>query len=240
MNYAIIKHDGKRVGFAETEPQGTGALAWLHRNCPAYSASHAVDHERYSTEEVDEIDCHDVADFIEDICARIGVTMETKFVPFSQSRNAGEWKSLNWKCVFSKNGRVFLETDYSQGTGSCPADKWKPSWKELPRQIERVKNSMIAHEIETGRVAKIGQYSSIYSGGPIPGPRLGDVMHSLVRDSDILESSGFAEWATDFGYDSDSIKAKAIFDLCLEHALKLKANIGGHALEELRLVAQFN
>lgn len=57
-------------------------------------------------------------------------------------------------------------------------------------------------------------------------------------DSDVLESSGFEEWASNFGYETDSRKADSIYRACLEIALKLKAVIGNDGLEQLRLAFQ--
>ncbi len=52
----------------------------------------------------------------------LGLTMEAKFVPFSQSRNKAEkHKSLNWIITIKRNGRDVLTTDYGAGCGHCPA-----------------------------------------------------------------------------------------------------------------------
>lgn len=57
----------------------------------------------------------------------LGLTVESVFVPFSQSRNKDEKNpSLNWKVTIKRNGRDVLVTDYMAGMGHCPnygADK---------------------------------------------------------------------------------------------------------------------
>lgn len=54
--------------------------------------------------------------------AELGLTVESVFVPFSQSRNKNEkHKSMNWKVTVKRNGREVLTTDYSAGIAHCPA-----------------------------------------------------------------------------------------------------------------------
>ncbi len=50
------------------------------------------------------------------------VTIESEFVPWSQSRNKGEkHRSLNWRIRLLHAGRTILETDYSAGVAHCPS-----------------------------------------------------------------------------------------------------------------------
>ena len=58
---------------------------------------------------------------------RLGLTVESAFVPFSRSRNAEPrhgaekpWQSINWKVTIKRNGRDVLTTDYSAGIANCP------------------------------------------------------------------------------------------------------------------------
>lgn len=56
-------------------------------------------------------------------------------------------------------------------------------------------------------------------------PKLDDVLHSLVSDSDACELS-FNEWCENIGYDNDSRQALATYLLCQENTHKLiKAGI---------------
>jgi len=52
-------------------------------------------------------------------------------------------------------------------------------------------------------------------------PLLDDVLFSLVSDSDACEMS-FNEWCSNFGYDTDSRKALAVYELCQENTDKLR------------------
>jgi hypothetical protein len=249
MELHLIKHDGAVIGLADAAPQGVGLIQWFHTYCPAYSMDHAVTHEGYAAESIEEIDCHDVAGIIEAICTRARITMAAEFVPFSKSRNAapsdGEpWPSLNWKITIQRHGRDVLVTDYAQGAAHAPA--YKRKWNHGPasgRYATRLKDSAVADECETGKIAKPAWGQSdghIIGRESVPSPRLGDVMQSLIRDADVLDSGGFESWASDCGYDTDSRKAEAIYKACVEIATKLRAALGAALMAELALAAQFN
>lgn len=127
------------------------------------------------------------------------LTFECRFVPHSLSRNAGEkHPSLNYKVSLFKNGKPVLPPfDYSMGYGHCHADK--KIWRDIVK------------ECETGyRATK---------------PKTPDVLYSLITDADVLNCGTFENWAREFGYDSDSRKAFAIYQECLSTALQLKLHI---------------
>lgn len=240
MAIYTIKRDGKPVGICEAA-ENMGPLAWFHSNTNQ-SLDWMTTHEGYSVDE-GEPDCSDVAELLEGIAGRLGVTATFQFVPFSRSRNAGPdstdgkpWESLNWRVTLARHGRDFMTTDYGQGVAHAPAYKSKRFDNRLAKQ------RAIAIEIETGKIAGtwFNQGEPRATARNIDPPALGDVLHSLALDSSVLDEGGFADWASSLGYDSDSIKAKAIYDLCLSIALNLQATIGGEALRELRLAAQFN
>lgn len=232
---ALIKLDGKTIGLAESDSAGLGELAWFHANVHAYSMAHAIEHEGYSVETVDDVNCHDVKAIIETIAARLGITMDAEFVPFSLSRNAkpkkGEkpWRSLNWRVTLKLHGKPFLTTDYSQGVAYIP----NPA--KLPDQSAD-RQAQINAAIETGRL----RHGHSAFSKAIPCPSIGDVLQSLASDSDVIDHADFENWAGDFGYDIDSREVERIYRACLETATKLRAALGQHALDELRLAASFN
>lgn len=240
MQLAIIYRDGKRIGLADAAPQGIGLIQWFHTNCAAYSMDHAIQHEGYSVEYVDEIDCRDVESLIGDICARAGVTMQADFVPFSQSRNAKPrkdgtvWRSLNWRVrlFHRRSSAPILETDYAQGEGHAPAYKAARN----PSRMSVDERAALDRELEEGRTASPRHAFR----KPIPAPSIGDVMQSLAMDSDVLDHAGFEDWARDYGYDTDSREAESIYRACIEIATKIRAGLGGHLLAEIRLAASFN
>jgi hypothetical protein len=65
-----------------------------------------------------------------------------------------------------------------------------------------------------------------------------DVLHSLLMDSEVLDSNSFESWASDFGYDPDSRKAESIYRACLEIGLKVRNGLGESIVAELRAAFQ--
>ncbi len=56
-----------------------------------------------------------------DVVAKLKLSVETQFVPFSQSRHKAEdHKTLNWVITLKRDGREVLKTDYSAGIAHCP------------------------------------------------------------------------------------------------------------------------
>jgi len=239
----LILRDGARIGIAESDPSGLGVLAWFHANVHAYSMAHATQHEGFSVQEVETVDCGEVADLIAAIATRAGISMESAFVPFSQSRNAKPgkdgkpWRSLNWRVTLKRGARLIVETDYAQGEAWAPASNW-PAFYDYDK---RIRANAIGDEIETGRIAKPDSYAGfLRTAKPVPAPSIGDVLQSLARDSDVLDSAGFDDWVREFGYDTDSRAAEEIYRTCVDLALKLKSGLGEHLLSEVRLAASFN
>lgn len=205
---------------------------------------------------------------VADAMAALGLTVESVFVPFSNSRNAGnDHKSLNWKVSLLRQGRPVLTCDYSAGVASCPGyavkaapveflrvDRYRakpyPSGSnyrsETPAErLAGYRAALCAAECESGFAMRYSQWGrgSFETIGGRPGssaklapikPDSCDVMASLVLDSSVLDSAGFEDWAAEFGYDTDSRSAEAIYRACLEHALALRAAIGDSGLEALK------
>ena len=159
----------------------------------------------------------------------LGLSIETKFVPFSQSRHAdGDWLCANWKVTLKRSGREILTTDYAQGVGYLKVPK------ELTyTQMHRVDgNAAVREAIEDGS----SHFRGVKNVFAIP-PTIIDVFGSLLMDCDVLDAGGFTDWALGIGYDPDSRKAETIYRTCLEHALKLRAAIGDAELTALREIA---
>lgn len=178
---------------------------------------------------------------IQAILDKHNLTVESVFVPWSQSRNAGKKNpSLNWKVTLLKEGRKILSTDYSAGMGHCPSYKGIRN----PMQLTIADMDLIMFECEKGKIA--GRYFSSLSSvmPPIDQKKRGnispdshDVIYSLLIDSDVLEHSDFESWASDFGYDADSRQAEKTYQACMKIALQFR-QIGESVISELREVYQ--
>ncbi len=65
-------------------------------------------------------------------------------------------------------------------------------------------------------------------------PDLADILQSLCLDADALVNHyTFEDWASEFGYDEDSIKAKAIYDQCIKQSRELQQLLGLTLFNEL-------
>jgi hypothetical protein len=178
------------------------------------------------------------------------LTVESEFVPYSQSRNAKPrpgsdgkpWPSLNWKVRVMVQAqaqpgaaRELVATDYSAGIGHAPAMKSSAA-KRGPYSEKRNRDELAAWEIENGYPGAWGSMQAPHRAPrakPIE-PDPCDVLYSLASDSDVLDAGGFEEWAREFGYDTDSRSAEAIYRACLEIALKLRVGLGDDGLRALR------
>jgi hypothetical protein len=162
---------------------------------------------------------------LERVIKNLGLTIESTFVPWSQSRRAGEkHPSLNWKVRLLHNGKLVAETDYSAGCGHCPSYQYGDNsvnhWEEVRRECETGKSNF----------KTVWGYSILLD--------TTDVIYSLVMDSDALNYPTYEEWASEFGYDPDSRKGEAIYRQCLEIALKLRSAIGEDGLKRLNEASQ--
>lgn len=155
------------------------------------------------------------------------IIIEQQFIPFSKSRSKGHlYKSFNWRVTLFVGGKEVLSTLYSAGAGYGNA--YKATFGELGGKNCVMRGEEITKEVETGlfwansRLDRVSIKIGIL-----------DFMNSLILDSEAVFQT-FEDWAEDLGYDSDSMKAKNIYDDCLETGEKFLAGLGMKKLEELK------
>jgi hypothetical protein len=176
----------------------------------------------------------------------LGLTYTAEFVPQSHSRNKDNKEpSINWRVTIARNGQS-LTTDYMQGIGHAPG------YRDMQSAVRKLSvNGRLTVDAQYARaefqriVCEIGRvptlrwaHKYIASDLPLSAPALLDVLYSLTLDSDAITSGGFEEWAKDYGYDTDSRKAEAIYRQCIEIGLKLQHMIGADNLATLRELFQ--
>jgi len=168
-----------------------------------------------------------------------GLTVESVFVPFSKSRNAGnDTPSLNWRVTLKRNGRAVLTTDYSAGCGHAPF------YKKIKNTMRMTQweHAELMRECETGypvtRAAMGAPMGLALQGRKSPIlPDPADVVYSMLTDSEVIDYSSFEDWAGNFGYDPDSRAGERIYNDCMKIALQFRT-IGESAIAELREVFQ--
>lgn len=176
---------------------------------------------------------------IEALIATLGLTMEAKFIPFSESRNKGEKSpSLNWIVSIwkrSPNNVLYevIETDYMQGCGHCAS--YKASVKALGERNSIMRDKAVRKECETGEAFKKYDGDRFHDGAyTISPPTIADVLYSLIQDASAIDYATYEQWAGDMGYDADSRKGEAIYRACLQTGLALRAVIREKGLAELK------
>lgn len=68
------------------------------------------------------VDSRNPRDAMQAAMTALKLTIDSAFVPWSQSRNKAEkHKSLNWRVTLKRDGREILTTDYSAGIAHAPS-----------------------------------------------------------------------------------------------------------------------
>lgn len=138
----------------------------------------------------------------------------TKFIGFKDSM---------FHFIVSINGQSF---DYRMGSGHCTKlNNDKTSVQFRITQLDKQDRISICKAIY-GYHKRLTQcdYESlniVY----VKIPDLKDVLNCLFLDS-MARDQCFEDWCLDFGYDTDSIKAKKTYESCLDNAFKLKKALG--------------
>ena len=164
-----------------------------------------------------------------------GYTIETTVIGANRE---DDWFYFEYSAVIKRNGKlVYSCPSYRMGVGHVDTKKLSVRsgfrWGDLQVAAEHVFN---------GRTLKVKEvqlsvYQKVVTHFPkaLKKPTLADVLNSLVLDgSAYLDAQRFEDWAGDFGYDSDSIKAKRIFEQCDETGRALVQALGRDECERLR------
>ena len=110
-----------------------------------------------------------------------------------------DWDCDSWRVVITGPEKRRMETSYYTGLGHRQSKTKMPNLKNShlsPRQWKEQNEKPVA-------------------------PRAADVLHSLFLDGEAINQS-FTDWAGVFGYDTDSIKARDIYDECCKTGEELR------------------
>lgn len=192
---------------------------------------------------------------LQDTLAKHGFAVHSEFIPFSRSRNAAEHSpgghfkrpttnklSLNWQVTICSAQWDWKPTrpagfifDYRAGIGHCPTynQKWGRSG------FTQHEADAIWEECESGRKSRLGakmgggSYVKRRKGAAIELDMEGAIECALM-DCDVLQHTGFEDWADNFGYDTDSREAERIYNLCRDQAIEMFAILGRDVIEALQ------
>lgn len=132
-----------------------------------------------------------------------------------------------WSCAFTKgDGReAHEEFEYFTGLGHR-AEPTKTDKIMAGRGLPALTEKDITQRTIYGR----RYFAALEKMRKPQAPHVAGVLHSLILDSSATGQS-FADWCSDFGYDTDSRKAHATYEACQQNADKL-ARIFTHAQRE--------
>jgi hypothetical protein len=152
-----------------------------------------------------------------------------KFVPFSISRNSEEKdKTLNWK-VTLKSPKGQMTFDYQKGIGHLPYPQG--IFTTMKKYQANELNQILTDAVEKGIARKVtvsnGELTIRMGNAEFPNPTMKEILESLSLDSDSRNYLSFESWAKEYGYDSDSISAKKVYNSCQKIAENLSKVLGG-------------
>jgi hypothetical protein len=170
----------------------------------------------------------------------------SRFVPRSLSRDPTQ-PQLNYRVDISLTVTpslvILRDIDYSMGVGHIP--NYQKSYASLHNS--HYKKRVLDTICETGFEPLKINYSDPdlpYGNPPRPDhrktilPDPHNVIACLFLDASVLNYSTFEDWASDYGYDTDSRKALKAYEDCLRIGLALRNNLPTPIFDQLQKEAQ--
>ena len=169
---------------------------------------------------------------IKNVLDEMGISIKSKFIPFSKSRyKDDEILSLNWEITLLKNEKEILSSDYSMGTGHCPANKTNNKGSNL--------KEMIAKECEEGFETWYGNalyYVHVNKKKPIH-PDMVNFVWCIFCDAR-YGTDNFEDFCSNFGYDTDSRRAEKMWKESVEIAAKFYSSFTTDEINKLEEIYQ--
>lgn len=165
------------------------------------------------------------------------ITGPTAAVEPADSKDSKPWVHIAYSVRLLRNGREVLATPYKLGSGHVPkgallAVRDVTNYEQLCQNTIR-NNKTPHHEAPgyLGLLTKVARLAKV-------APSLADVLSSLVLDgAAYFDAETFEDWASNYGYDTDSRKAEAIWKACDETGRKLARVLNADELATLREAA---
>lgn len=140
--------------------------------------------------------------------------------------------TFNWNITFKKNDKVF-EVKFHTGVGCI--NKEKPKYLNMKSSMQTIKvdvkrDGLRASEITVSNLAGLnsknrGKWNYLLYKPQEP-TKNGVLQVLALEASYMIDMPTFEDWCSDFGYNSDSIKDKKMFDAMYEQTSKLKSFLG--------------
>ena len=173
-------------------------------------------------------------DAVAAVLKREGIEYVPVFVPQSMSRKSAEkTPSINWRITLKRKTEkavdLTMAIDFTQGIGHIPG-----------RSVSQSRTVDV--QMDEWRAAEKGEYDPNRSSPyrklpvPVPAPHVADILHCIVLDDPGGQS--FEEWASNFGYDTDSRAAEDIYRQCVKQSRDARRLLGNAVLAELATILE--
>lgn len=121
-----------------------------------------------------------------------------------------------------------MTAEYSKGHGHHP-----PLAKAVRGEYGRCDDTAALALMRTGEGMPFAVSREFNRGHAKCTPTAREVLHSLLMDAVDAHENSFSDWCANLGYSDDSIKAKAIYELCADRWHQLSAVFGHAAFAQL-------
>jgi hypothetical protein len=153
-----------------------------------------------------------------------------------------DWPCITFDCVVKKNDKIVWTGFYSMGVGHVKIPKTPRVPWMMPNELEATLFTLQKHpyaQLKNKSLhAKLAAWLAREKEQNVK-PLLPDVLNSILSDgSAYFDAETFEDWCSNFGYDSDSIKAKKMYDVCDETGRKMVQALGKQEIDELREMLQ--
>lgn len=169
---------------------------------------------------------------IEGELASMGYSIESSS---ARGENRDGWPCMAYAVQIFRAKRPLWLGAFRLGTGHRgPFPPESNSWGGVPRNWPfdaslyyalKANRNLVDKQIVADASAWIANHNKVR-------PSLADVLHSLLSDARGSDEA-FPDWCSELGYSDDSIKARGIYDTCLEIASALRRGIPTAELKTL-------
>jgi hypothetical protein len=164
-----------------------------------------------------------------ELMTELGLNVESKHIPTSWVE---AYPQIKFMVTLKRGDNNVLTTEYSMGIAHLPS---YPKGAPYNRTTSADKEAM-DFELQHGRKAErlpdnIGGGFKAKTAPIIPDPVA--VVYALVMDG-YADDQSFSEWCDGYGYSDDSIKAKGMYDQCVESGRAMRVSLGTEGLQRLR------
>ena len=134
----------------------------------------------------------------------------------------------HWFVTFREGPKSSVSFDFYTGIGCREV----PKGLQAQHRLLAAKTFVYARSIaaEENRKARAALHRPV-------DPKAAGVLYCLLNEAYALDNN-FQDWASDYGYDSDSIKALGVYNECCENGRRLRMFLGHPLFYDLRVVVE--